>query len=372
MQRQNFQILVLIFSVYFFTPFALNAEDKVKFKLGVILPLSGDLAFFGQAHMNAAKLLHEDLPKFAGRVEIIYEDSAYDAKKAVSAFRKLVSIDKVDAVFSFGGPILSVLAPLAENETIPYFTSESEVKDVEGKHFVSLFRNEAGEFGRALWDELRVQKKTTLGIVRNQNQFMNTLVAGISDNAIGSEKVEVLIDEPPGSTDLRSSILKLKKKKFDLLGIFLLPGSHRAFLSQAKSAGIQGPFVGLEEFLVPDENAGFESYIEGSLVIAPFVTEEFRQRYKKEFLNELGIEYGVEYYDFLKLLNQTVASTNSDFSDKELFLKKMRFVGEQVGISGPFVVKTTSNKAVYYSFPIAIYKVNQGKLALHRFFERPR
>ena len=370
--KYKFHLLILVVFFLFLSPLSINSEEKQKFKLGVILPLSGDLAFFGKAHLNIAKLLEEDLPKFAGRVELIYEDSAYDAKKAVSAFRKLVSVDKVDAIFSFGGPILSVLAPLAENEKVPYFTSESEVKDAEGRHFVSLFRNEAGEFGRALWDELRVQKKTSLGIVRNQNQFMNTLVAGISDNAIGSERVEVLIDEPPGSTDLRSSILKLKKKKFDMLGIFLLPGSHRAFLSQAKSAGIQGPFVGLEEFLVPDENAGFESYIDGSLVIAPFVTDEFRQRYRKEFSTELGIEYGVEYYDFLKLINQTVTSMNNNFSDQELFLKKMRFVGEQVGISGPFVVKTTSNKAVYYSFPIAIYKVNQGKLAPHRFFERPR
>jgi ABC-type branched-subunit amino acid transport system substrate-binding protein len=372
MRRLNFQIIVLIFSVYFFTPFALTAEDKVKFKLGVIIPLSGDLAFFGQAHMNTAKLLHEDLPKFAGRVEIIYEDSAYDAKKAVAAFRKLVSIDKVDAVFSFGGPILSVLAPLAENEKIPYFTTESEVKDAEGKHFVSLFRNEAGEFGRALWDELRVQKKTTLGIVKNQNQFMDTLVNGISDSAIGSEKVDILVDVPPGTTDFRSAILKLKKKKYDLLSVFLLPGSHRAFVSQAKNAGIKGPFVGVEQFLVPEENAGLESYIEGTMVVAPFVTEDFRQRYKKDFLTELGVEYCVGYYDFLKLLNQTVASMNNDFSDKEIFLSKMRFVGEQVGISGPFVVKTTSSQAIYYSFPIAIYKVVQGKLAPHRFFERPR
>ena len=53
-------------------------------------------------------------------------------------------------------------------------------------------------------------------------------------------------------------------------------------------------------------------------------------------------------------------------------LTKMRFVGERTGVSGPYTVKTTSDKGVYYSFPIAVYKVQAGKLVVQRLIQRPR
>lgn len=303
---------------------ALSQEPR-PLKLGVILPLSGNLAFFGNAHLNSEKLFKEDRtqPKVNRRFTIIYEDSAYDAKQAISAYRKLVSIDKVDAIYSFGGPMLSALAPLAEADKIPFFAPESEDNDAKDKQYVTLYRNVTGEFGKVIWDELRERDVKNLGVVRNNNQFMDTFMRGVIDNTKSGETVSKEIDAIPGTVDFRTQILKLKKKKLDYLLVLLLPGSHRAFLKQSMELGYKVPMIGVEEFAVPEEDTGLEKHIEDTLVVAPYVTNEFRARYKTNFGTDLGIEYGVEYYDFLSLFYTTILRQYT-IPSKEKLIKQMR------------------------------------------------
>lgn len=356
-----FILLILLTSI---CPKA-HSEETRSFKLGVILPLSGNLAFFGHAHLNSEKLFKEDNANASKKLTIIYEDSGYDAKQAISAYRKLLSVDKVDAIYSFGGPMLSALAPLAEADKIPFFAPESEDQDAKDKKYVTLFRNVTNEFGKVVWDELRSRGVKNLGVVSNSNQFMDTVTRGVIDNAKNGELVSKEIDAIPGAVDFRTQILKLKKKKLDHLLVLLLPGSHRAFLKQSMELGYKVPMIGVEEFAVTEENAGLENYIEDTLVVAPYVTEEFRTRYNNKFGSDLGIEYGVEYYDFLSLITETVPGTDKRFSN-EYFIEQMHFNGERIGISGKYSLKRTDTGATYYSFPIALYKVKGGKLELFK------
>jgi ABC-type branched-subunit amino acid transport system substrate-binding protein len=359
-------ILFLIISLSLL-PYS-HSEEPTPFKLGVILPLSGNLAFFGNAHLNSEKLFKEDNANANKKLTIIYEDSGYDAKQAISAYRKLLSVDKVDAIYCFGGPMLSALAPLAEADKIPFFAPESEDQDAKDKKYVTLFRNITNEFGKVVWDELRSRGVKNLGVVRNSNQFMDTVTRGVIDNAKNGEVVSKEIDAIPGSVDFRTQILKLKKKKLDYLLVLLLPGSHRAFLKQSMELGYKLAMIGVEEFAVTEENAGLENYIEDTLVVAPYVTEEFRTRYNNKFGSDLGIEYGVEYYDFLSLVTEIIPGTDKRFSN-EYFIEQMHFAGEKTGISGKYSLKRTDTGATYYSFPIALYKVKGGKLVTYKVVE---
>ena len=129
---------------------ALEAQVPTqRLKVGVVVPLSGPLAFFGQDYVRTFELYTEDHPELAQSVEYVFEDSAYDSKKAISAFNKLLDVDKVDVIFSFGGPMLSVLAPIAESRKVPFFATESEKSDCENRQYCTLFRNEEDEWGRA-------------------------------------------------------------------------------------------------------------------------------------------------------------------------------------------------------------------------------
>lgn len=98
-------VLLLLFS---FSPAFASASEEdnsknEKLKLGIIVPLSGPLAFFGQDYVRAYDLAVEARPGLKDLFEVKWEDSAYDSKLAIAAFNKLTSGDGADVILSFGG-----------------------------------------------------------------------------------------------------------------------------------------------------------------------------------------------------------------------------------------------------------------------------
>ena len=74
-------------------------------KIGLSLPLTGDLSFIGEADKNAAQLALADInsnPNNKHTYQLLFEDDAFDAQKAASAANKLINVDKVNALVSVG------------------------------------------------------------------------------------------------------------------------------------------------------------------------------------------------------------------------------------------------------------------------------
>ena len=340
-----------------------NIQAQKKLHLGAIVPLTGPLAFFGNDFIKAFELAKEDYPEINQLIEIEWEDSAYDTKQAVSAFNKLVSVKQTDVVLSFGGPMLHALAPLAEQRKIPFFATESEKSDCQGRPFCSLFRNEEDEWGQATWQILRKSGKKKIGIVKNQNQFMNTFVNAIVNNKKEDETVNILLDVPPEIVDLRTDVLSLRSKEVDALGVYLLPGSHHGLLSALRNNNQTFPMIfGVEEFLVKENNKGFESIVNNALVIAPSSTEEYREKFQSRFGYSAGFYYTPAFYDFLVLLKDVIRS-NKNLRGSDL-VKAMRFDGKRTGVSGSYSVKVSKDGVYSYSFPIAVYRVNDNNVSV--------
>ncbi|MDR0602801.1 MAG: ABC transporter substrate-binding protein [Bacteroidales bacterium] len=103
--------------------FILNKGDKKHeiINIGAILPMTGDLANYAISLKKGMDLAVEEINSKGGinnaLLNVIYEDDKGEAKNAISAYRKLVDIDKVQMVI---GGMFSVstfaIAPLAEKE----------------------------------------------------------------------------------------------------------------------------------------------------------------------------------------------------------------------------------------------------------------
>lgn len=344
----------------------LDEASDSRLRLGVIVPLSGPLSFFGDDFIRAYDLVKAEHPEVDRAIRIYWEDSAYDGKQALLAFNKLVATDKVDFVLSFGGPMLSVLAPVAEKRKIPFFATESEKRDCQGRAYCSLFRNEEDEWGQATWSILRKRGKSNIGIVKNQNQFMDTFVNSIVRNKNDKEAAEILLDIPPQMGDLRSSILTLKSKKFDALGVYLLPTSHHGFLKAARSLNKTYLLFGVEEFLAKENNKGFEDLIEGTLVVAPYVTQSYRDKFESKYGHSAGLYYTPAFYDFVNLLEDTI-SGNKSLRGLDL-VNALHFKGEREGVSGKYLVKSSRDGVYSYSFPIAVYKISKDGIIVEDVF----
>ena len=357
------------------SPQLVLAEEKGAkevLRVGAIVPLSGPLAFFGNDYVRTLELYREDHPDLKDQIEVVFEDSAYDGKQAISAYRKLVDVEKVNVIFSFGGPMLNVLAPLAEADKIPFFATESAKEDCENRVFCSLFRNEEDEWGKATWQMLRKHGKSNIGIIKNQNQFMNTFVSAIERTKAESEQVRILADLAPSTMDLRSELLVLRKTKVDALGLYLLPDSHRGAVRSLGDLHLNVLYFGVEELLHPENNKGYEQVTSGSLVIAPAVEESYRKRFESKYGFSAGFFYTPALYDFLSLLQDTVKNrsktTGGELLGKAL-VDALRFSGTRKGVSGPYSVKKSPKGVYSFSFPISVYKIEGGVISVEDTFQ---
>lgn len=115
-----------------------TAEEPIKF--GAVLPLSGSNAFYGTYSKIGMELAAEDINANGGingrLVEIIFEDSAGDKAKATNAAQKLVNIDDVDALFTTTTSMAGAIAPIAEENKIPFIYASTANSIAEGKTYV--------------------------------------------------------------------------------------------------------------------------------------------------------------------------------------------------------------------------------------------
>ena len=90
-----------------------HAERTIK--IGVILPLTGDMAAVGSACRDAVQMALKDSENTNhNKYKIIFEDDRLQPNEVAKVAQKLISLDKVSGIistWSYGGRIV---APMAE------------------------------------------------------------------------------------------------------------------------------------------------------------------------------------------------------------------------------------------------------------------
>ncbi len=109
-----------------FAPFGDRAEAAKVLRLGVLGPLTGDLAFGGQFQLKGAQLQAELLNKMQNKIkiEIIAEDDESKCDVSVSAARKLIARDKVHALLgAWQSTCTLAIVPITAAAKIPQYTT---------------------------------------------------------------------------------------------------------------------------------------------------------------------------------------------------------------------------------------------------------
>lgn len=116
---------VIIFAIVFgYRAYKNSARIATKgviqepIKIGAILPLTGNSAFYGEPIKTGMDLATEEINASGGiqgkDLQVVYEDSQADTKLGVSAYQKLANMDGIKFILStISGPTMAI-APLAE------------------------------------------------------------------------------------------------------------------------------------------------------------------------------------------------------------------------------------------------------------------
>jgi branched-chain amino acid transport system substrate-binding protein len=213
-------VVCLFSSVSLLIPFVgcHKAAEEQSITIGAILPLSGNGAKYGEAARKGIELAREEINsrnRIRGKMlNVVYEDSQGDPRRAVDAFRKLTSVDHVPAVIGdlFSSATLAV-APLANESKVVLLSPTSSAPELTGAG-PFVFRNVASD----------VFEGSVMASFAQENLKIDRVAILYINNAygLGIEKVfktsfterggHIVAEEafPEGATDFRSQLTKIR------------------------------------------------------------------------------------------------------------------------------------------------------------------
>ncbi len=103
------------------------ADINGTIKIGVVLPLTGNYAEYGQNVLPALQLVADELNRQGGpKVSLLVQDDQAQPKQAVSALQKLIQVDGVRFVIGgFTSASSIAMYPIAERAGVLMFSSSS-------------------------------------------------------------------------------------------------------------------------------------------------------------------------------------------------------------------------------------------------------
>ena len=107
-------------------------SDKPVVKIGVMLPLSGENAEFGENSRYAIDFAIQDHKDSPIKFKVIIEDDMFTSAKAAVIANKFINVDKVDAVVSTFSHVGSVVSPIADKAKVLHISLSNAANIAEG------------------------------------------------------------------------------------------------------------------------------------------------------------------------------------------------------------------------------------------------
>ena len=342
-------LLGLAVSLLTITPQA-KSDDRIT--IGVILPLTGDMANVGAAGRDAVLLALEDLPPdVRGRYRVIFEDDNLSSATAAKAAQKLISVDGVQAIistWSYGG---MVVAPLAERAKVPHIGIAWDHVVAKGEYnFLHL--TPPHEFMKRFLEafrRLKVTRVALLGVEESGSVFaMDEFVRLAPDYGVQVVFRDAVMWD---LTDFNSVLARIVKQKPEYLLINLGgDGLVLKLLNSIRRQRASFDITAITSFDVISDLSGVEGrwYVSDS-----YLPDEMAERFRLRFGHVL--RYGIgNYYEAARLLISAYekAPQRTSAQAKDVLLA-MRNVPS---IFGP----TSVDKEGIFTYPAQYMAIHDG------------
>ena len=331
-----------------------QAEDKPIIKIGAILPLSGDLAVWGNSEKQGLILAKENLPtKLKNNYELIIEDSSNANKSIQHLAQKMISVDKVDAIITMFDPAANIVGPMATTNKIIHFGQSWFPQYVTDKYNYNVYADMKEE-ARLIANYLASKKiKKVFLFTVNQTGFIGG--TDILKQLLEKQKIEYKETTFNfGQTDFRTDIVKAQSFEAEAYIIGAFAPEADILTKQLKQInGKDIVITGLDLGL----NIANKSLYEGSVFGSPAIPNKFfLKNYQTKYTDEnylFGATVG--YVSFNAIVH---AFENSQTRDKSLVAE---FLYSNDKISTIYEENITKDKGLIY-IPSKLLTITQDKL----------
>lgn len=345
MKNKKIIIGVLVLILIVVGTVSYNSSKPVvnnKIKVGVILPLSGQYASFGESVKNSMEMSLKDLQN--NNIELIFEDDQYDSVKALSAYNKLQSVDNVDIVVGLVSPTLEVVKPKI-NQTDELMLTVGNESTVERDNVFEVIPW-ATELFKTLGKEVSGKyKKVAIVYAADSQLFMtnkNMMIQGLNNQ----EYIEIPVSS---NSDVRTEVSKMLDQGVDSYTVFLGVDQGVKFINEVnkQSKGVKPQIIcdGNIELSIGDylkkglTNSAFEGCL--STMIKNNTSKDYLQRYKQAYNSEPNF-LGVYGYDAVQVIGKVLTKENK--KDWKVTLEKDGLSIE--GMSGKITFDKTGSRTL--------------------------
>lgn len=209
---------ILAVSIFYFI--TKETPSSAKVPIGIIIPLSKEVASAGEAVKNAIEInTHTN-------IRSLYEDDACDGKQAISAYNKLKSEGVHVFYIACSGSVLSV-APLAKrdgNLILTAFAGSDKIRE-SGDETIRFIPDGMSIVDKlAPYIEQNVVDKNLLSVVYENKDYPNSVL-----NSLEKATNATLNKFAYNATDKNINTLVLKLKKENMKTLVIIPVTESTF-----------------------------------------------------------------------------------------------------------------------------------------------
>lgn len=363
--------VIIIIIVFWLKTFRGARVKEESYKIGVLTPLTGPWATYGASTKKGVDFAIEEINSMGGingvKITVIYEDTKGEPKEALNGFNKLVNIDKVSVIIgAFRSAETMAVAPQAEKKKVILFSASSTADEIKyAGDFI--FRNVPSNSGQgksaANFVINYLGKKSS--VILYQNDDYGQSLADAFEKEFKLLGGEIIYKEAfeGGRSDFRSTLIKIKSKRHEVI---YFPGNYpecARILKQAKELNLNSIFIGGDGAYSPDLITIAGEAAEGTyytlMSLGYGISDRQIDQFKNSFLQKYREEpdvYAAYAYDAAKIIAEAIKSGGISSEKIKNELYKMHFIGV-TGIT-KFDAYGEVNKPYY------IYEVKNKKFKL--------
>ncbi len=215
---------VCILSCLLVTPFVLYAQEPIK--VGIVLPLTGDQAKFGEIEKQSFDLAFEEINAAGGingrPIQALIEDDTGRPEVGRSVVEKLITKDKVVMVGGgYSSSVTFAVAGVCQQNHIPFLVNTGSADDIteQGWDYVFRLNQPASEYASGMESLLVEVVKPKSVAILHENSLFGTSQASSFEKTAKKLNIDVLMKEgyEHGGIDFKPVLIKVKSKNPDLV-----------------------------------------------------------------------------------------------------------------------------------------------------------
>ncbi len=341
---------LVVIAVAAFVPMGARAEPR---KIGVLLPLTGPIAEYGVATQNAFQMAMDEAPADS-LPRLFIEDNKYEAKEAVSALNKVLSIDQVDFIYNWGEDPSQAIAPIVEQRKVPMVAGSVNPTPAIGRKYVIRGISPADKFIVETFAYVRAHGLKKFAVVKTEDTYFDSLADRLKARLAADEQILAFHNLKPDDHDFRTIVTNLRPLRPELIFVYLNPGQASTFAIQARNLGVKAPFFGTDIFESQTEISDAHGTFEGAVFVSPETPDDFRASYVKRFGNDLQIAYAYNSYLTMKMILQALSRP---WTTREQFIESLKLCELP-----NFKFTNSAEWGMYFDQPLALRRVSGGRL----------